>query len=117
MATIILSSTLIQYAKQQGKFEVAGKTLFGVLLNMVQKFPHLRPHLFDIRGDLTRTDFNFYLNEENIITKRWHNIPIKAGDVISILLSGRGQGRKSLEELQVKVPKRNESRDRLKIVH
>lgn len=118
MATIVLSSTLTQYARQQSKFEVTGKTLFGVLLNMIQKFPHLRPHLFDIRGDLTRAHFNFYVNEENITTKRWHNIPVKQGDVISILLSGQSQKKRSSEESAVEIPIiRNERRDRLKLVH
>jgi hypothetical protein len=115
MATVVLSSTLTQYARHQMKLDISGKTLFGVLLSMIQKYPNLRQHLFDINGDLTRK-MDFYLNEETIISKRWHNIPVKNSDTISIFLAGRNSMNEFSQGQQQLIPERNESRDRLKLV-
>ena len=117
MATIILSSTLTQFTENNGKFAITGKTLFGVLLNTIQKYPHLRPYLFDVKGDLTPA-MKFYLNEENISTKRWHNLPITNSDVLSILFVGQPQFTKDIDdniEISYDAPMRNEKRDRVKL--
>lgn len=119
MATLVLSSTLTQYAKNQSRVEIQGKTLFALLINLIQSYPQLRVHLFDIRGDLTK-NMNFYLNEETVTAKYWQNIPVQKDDVISILLASRS-GRLPLEadydRERVHRPPRNDRRDRLKLVH
>lgn len=117
MATIVLSSTLTQYAKDRSKLEISGKNLFAVMLNVIQQYPHLRPHLFDINGDLTR-NMNFYLNDKGISPKKWQSIQVEAKDVVSILLASRNrvlpvQGREVRDFIP---PIRNSNRDRLHLV-
>jgi hypothetical protein len=116
MATVVLSSTLTQYTQQRSQLEISGKTLFGVVLKMIQEYPALRPHLFDINGELTKT-MNYYLNEDDIPEKHWQNVPVRRDDVFSILLAGgikiRGKQKTLCPQI---IPMRNESRDRLKLV-
>ena len=119
MTTIVLSSTLTEYTKNQSKIDIAGKTLFAVLINLIQSYPQLRMHLFDIQGELTK-NMNFYLNEETITAKYWQNIPIRKDDIISILLASRS-GQALLESdrkhQQFQRPPRNDRRDRMKLVY
>lgn len=119
MTTVVLSSTLTQYTKNQSKLDIAGKTLFAVLINLIQSYPQLRTHLFDVQGELTK-NMNFYLNEETITAKYWQNIPIRKDDIISILLAGRS-GQPSVEagnhEHIQQRPPRNDRRDRLRLVY
>lgn len=84
MATIILPLKLIPFAKNQSQLEVAGKTLFSVLINLIRIYPSMREQLFDARGDLVKA-MNLYLNDRNVKTKNWQNIPVQQQDVISVL--------------------------------
>lgn len=86
MAIIIIPPALLEFTDNKSKIEIAGKTLFSALINLTQKYPNMRPHLFDIQGDLTK-QLDFYVNKEVIKVKHWQNIPISDQDVISILLA------------------------------
>lgn len=88
MATVVLSPVLTPFVENKDKLEVQGKTLFAVLINLIQDYPLLRTLLFDVRGELAK-NMNFYLNAETVRNKYWQNIPIKHDDVINILQTGK----------------------------
>lgn len=100
MAAVILSSILHEYANKQDKLEIKGKTLFAVMIQMIQSYPNLRRQLFDINGELTKS-MNFYLNDKNIPEKNWENIPVKASDKISILYAGRSKSGKAVQSIKI----------------
>lgn len=100
MAAVVLSSVLHAYVNQQDKLDIQGKTLFTVMIKMIQTYPSLRRQLFDVNGELTKT-MNFYLNDKNIPEKNWENIPVKASDKISILYAGRSKAGKAMQSVSV----------------
>lgn len=69
--------------------EVEGKTVQGCLDHLLQTWPLLKVHLFDEEGRLRPHVLIFY-NEENIRWLKDLNIPVAAGDRITLLQSVSG---------------------------
>lgn len=61
-----------------------GNTTSDILRELVQKYPDLKSHIFDEKGDL-RKFLNIYLNDENIRYFSWKETAVKDGDVVMIV--------------------------------
>lgn len=65
MTLLRLPTALRSYADNQKDIELPGTTVSGVLDELGQQYPALRPHLFDEAGGL-RPYVNLFLNETDI---------------------------------------------------
>ena len=83
-----LHLTLRQHANGQETVEVEGKTVGECLRNLVERFPGLRPNIFDKKGGLN-TIVEIYLNLQSAYPNELVK-PVKDGDEIhlTMMLSG-----------------------------
>ncbi|HNO86169.1 MAG TPA: hypothetical protein PKM54_16145, partial [Anaerolineales bacterium] len=61
MPTVRFPALMKFYVDNQTEFEVQGATVAEVLENILVRYPALKPHLYDAKGELRR-HFNIFVN-------------------------------------------------------
>ena len=61
MPTVKFPAMMKYYVDNQAEFEMPGATVSELLANILERYPALRPHLFDAQGGVRR-HFNIFVN-------------------------------------------------------
>lgn len=77
------------YVDNQAEFPAAGDTVTELLDNLVSRYPALKPHLFELNGNLRR-HFNIFVNGEHIRELGGLNTPLKENDKVILMVSAAG---------------------------
>ena len=86
---VLIPTALRQYSENQDSVELDGELVGELLLNLTDRFPDLRKHLFSEDGKI-RNFVNVYVNDDDIRYLELNETSVKAGDVISIVPSVAG---------------------------
>jgi MoaD family protein len=89
MATIRIPAPLRTYTQEQREVEVKGDTVARALHELIDRYPSLRPHLFNGKNEL-RPFVNLYVNDENIKDLNGMDTPVKENDRLMLLPSIAG---------------------------
>ena len=89
MPTIKIPSPLRYYTGGQAEVDVQGDTVATAMEDFVARFPDLRQHLFNGRGEL-RPFVNLFLNSENVRHMQGLATPLQPGDRLMIVPSVAG---------------------------
>lgn len=81
---VMIPTPLRSYTDNKDSVEIEGQTINEVLLNLTDKYPQLKRHLFADDGKL-RNFINIYLNDEDIRYLDREDTRVKEGDIISII--------------------------------
>ncbi len=87
--TVSLPRVLVQLVGGETTIQVRGATLGEALQDLIRQRPALRVHLFDEGGDMRRHILCFY-NDSYTRGREGLDVPVKAGDAITILNSMSG---------------------------
>ncbi|MEP6636312.1 MAG: molybdopterin-synthase adenylyltransferase MoeB [Acidobacteriota bacterium] len=87
--TITIPTALRQFAGGTSRIEVEAATAGEALEQLTSKYAELRRHLYDDKNSL-RSFVNVYLNDEDIRHQSGVSTPVKAGDMLMIVLSIAG---------------------------
>ena len=82
--TVMIPTALRTYADGADSIEAQPGDVGGVLEQVAQRFPRLKPHLFSDAGEL-RSFVNVFVNEENIRDKQKAATPVRDGDEVAIV--------------------------------
>lgn len=77
------------YVDNQAEFEVAGSTVSELITNILERYPTLRPHLLDAKGDLRR-HFNIFVNGVHLRDLNGLATPLTSGDTVILMASAAG---------------------------
>ena len=77
------------YVDNQSEFEINGATVAGVIESVLLRYPALRPHLFDTKGELRR-HFNVFVNGIHIRDLAGLETVVKPEDKIIFMASAAG---------------------------
>lgn len=89
MSAIRLPTPLRGYAGGQKEIEIEADTVGDALTDLAQRYPALRPHLFDDEGAL-RQYVNVFVNDQDLRSLKGDATPLKAGDRLTIVPSIAG---------------------------
>jgi adenylyltransferase/sulfurtransferase len=73
----------------QRRFTLEATTLRGAIERLLAAYPLLRLHLYDEAGTM-RPHVLYYLNDENVAWLRGADVPLRAGDRLSVLQNVSG---------------------------
>ena len=79
------------YVDNQSEFPVIGNTVSELLENILVRYPALKPHLYDAKGDLRR-HFNIFVNGVHVRDLNGMETPLKEEDKIILMASAAGGG-------------------------
>lgn len=77
------------YVDNQSEFAVNGNNIAEVLDNTLLRYPTLKPHLFDAKGELRR-HFNIFVNGVHIRDLAGMETALKAEDKVILMASAAG---------------------------
>ena len=77
------------YVDNQSEFPVAGATVAELIDNVVARYPTLKPHLFDTRGNLRR-HFNIFVNGIHLRELNGMETVLKEDDKVILMVSAAG---------------------------
>jgi len=77
------------YVDNQTEFEVQGATVAEVLENILVRYPALKPHLYDAKGELRR-HFNIFVNGVHLRELNGLATELQTGDKIILMASAAG---------------------------
>jgi molybdopterin converting factor small subunit len=89
MTTIRVPTPLRPYTDHQREIDAAGDTVGSTLVDLTERFPSLRGHLFDEEGSL-RSYVNIFLNDEDIRSLKGVDTPVEKDDTVMIIPSIAG---------------------------
>ena len=89
MPNIKIPSPLRYYTGGQAEAEVQGETVAAALDDFIARFPDLRQHLFNGKGEL-RPFVNLFLNSEDVRHLQGLDTPLQPGDRLMIVPSVAG---------------------------
>jgi sulfur-carrier protein adenylyltransferase/sulfurtransferase len=89
MTKVYIPTALRQYAGDNEAVELSGASVREVLINLTEKFPELKKHLYSEAGKL-RNFVNIYVNDEDIRYAKQEDTSVKENDEISIIPSIAG---------------------------
>jgi adenylyltransferase/sulfurtransferase len=84
MITIQIPAALRTFTERKREVEVEGTTVGDAVKVLADRFPDLKPHLYD-NEDKLRSFINIFLGETNIRKLSGLETPIKDGDVIMLV--------------------------------
>ena len=87
--TVRIPTPLRGYAGGAAEVEVNAPTVGDALTHVVERYPQLRPHLYDERGQL-RNFVNAYVNENDVRALEGTATKLRAGDSITLVPSIAG---------------------------
>ena len=91
MATVKFPALMKFYVDNQSEFEMDGSNLRELLGNILQRYPTLKPHLYDAKGDLRR-HFNIFVNGVHVRDLNGMETPLKKEDKVILMASAAGGG-------------------------
>ena len=77
------------YVDNQSEFSVAGSSVAELLENTLVRYPALKPHLFDTKGDLRR-HFNIFVNGVHVRELSGLDTSLKEDDKVILMASAAG---------------------------
>ena len=89
MPTIIIPTALRAYTENQTSLQVEASTVGEAIQQLVERFPKLKPHLFNEEGRL-RSFINLYLGDEDVRYLQGLDTPLQEGDELTIIPSVAG---------------------------
>lgn len=89
MPVLRIPTPLRTYVNGQTEVTLKGNTVNEVMLNLVEEYPTLRPHLFNGEGQL-RPFVNLFLNEDNIKDLQGMDTPLQENDRLMLIPSIAG---------------------------
>jgi len=89
MIAVRIPSALRPYADSQKEVTVEAVSVDSALDELTERFPALRPHLYDETGAL-RQYVNLFVNEQDVRSLQGGATPLQAGDRMMIVPSIAG---------------------------
>lgn len=89
MPVLRIPTPLRTYVNGQTEVALKGTTVNEVMLNLVEEYPTLRPHLFNGEGQL-RPFVNLFLNEDNVKDLQGMDTPLQENDRLMLIPSIAG---------------------------
>ena len=89
MVKMKIPTPLRVYTEGNAEVMVSGETVGEAMNDLTQRFPELRRHLYNDKGDL-RAFVNLFLNEEDIRQLEGPRTPLKEGDRLVLIPSIAG---------------------------
>ncbi len=77
------------YVDNQTEFEVNGVTVAEVFENILVRYPALKPHLYDVHGELRR-HFNIFVNGVHLRELNGLATELQTGDKVILMASAAG---------------------------
>lgn len=77
------------YVDNQSEFVMNGATVTELLENVLHRYPNLKPHLFDPKGDLRR-HFNIFVNGVHVRDLNGLETALKEEDKVILMASAAG---------------------------
>lgn len=77
------------YVDNQSEFAVRGVSVSELLENILLRYPALKPHLFDAKGDLRR-HFNIFVNGVHVRDLNGLETALKEEDKVILMASAAG---------------------------
>jgi len=77
------------YVDNQLEFPVDAATVAELLDALIERYPALKPHLFEPTGKLRR-HFNIFVNGEHIRELNGMDTPLEADDKVILMVSAAG---------------------------
>lgn len=77
------------YVDNQSELFVAGSTVNELIGNVLARYPALKPHLFDVSGDLRR-HFNIFVNGVHLRELDGLETQLKESDKVIFMASAAG---------------------------
>ena len=91
MPTVKFPALMKYYVDNQSEFPVIGNTVSELLENILVRYPALKPHLYDAKGDLRR-HFNIFVNGVHVRDLNGMETPLKDEDKVILMASAAGGG-------------------------
>lgn len=89
MPVVRFPALMKYYVDNQSEFSVRGDSVAALLENTLQRYPGLRPHLFDSKGELRR-HFNIFVNGIHIRELAGMDTKLKDDDKVIFMASAAG---------------------------
>jgi molybdopterin converting factor small subunit len=89
MPTVKFPALMKFYVDNQSEFDVNGSNVTELLENILQRYPTLKPHLFDAKGDLRR-HFNIFVNGVHVRDLKGMDTALNAADKVILMASAAG---------------------------
>jgi sulfur-carrier protein len=77
------------YVDNQSEFFAVGTTVAELLDNIIARYPTLKTHMFDSKGDLRR-HFNIFVNGVHLRELDGMQTPLKESDKVILMASAAG---------------------------
>jgi MoaD family protein len=87
--TVRIPTALRGYAGGTAEVEITAPTVGDALTRVVERYPQLKPHLYDERGQL-RNFVNAYVNENDVRALDGTSTALRDGDAITLVPSIAG---------------------------
>jgi adenylyltransferase/sulfurtransferase len=100
MPTIVIPTALRAYTENQTSLQVEASTVGEAMQQLVERFPKLKPHLFNEEGRL-RSFINLYLGDEDVRYRQGLDTPLEAHDELTIIPSVAGGATEALTREQL----------------
>jgi adenylyltransferase/sulfurtransferase len=89
MPVIRFPALMKYYVDNQTEFQMDGSSVGQVIQNILVKYPGLRPHLFDTKGELRR-HFNIFVNGVHIRDLNGMDTTVAETDKVIFMASAAG---------------------------
>jgi len=89
MPIIRFPALMKYYVDNQSELSVAGSTVAELLENALARYPALRPHMFDLEGNLRR-HFNIFVNGVQLRELNGMDTVLKEADKVILMVSAAG---------------------------
>lgn len=89
MPTVKFPALMKYYVDNQSEFPATGGTVTELLENILIRYPALKPHLFDPKGELRR-HFNIFVNGVHIRDLGGLATTLKEDDKVILMASAAG---------------------------
>ena len=89
MPTVKFPALMKFYVENQSEFPVNGSTVAELIENVLLRYPALKPHLFDSKGDLRR-HFNIFVNGVHLRELNGMETKLKEEDKVIVMASAAG---------------------------
>jgi molybdopterin converting factor small subunit len=89
MSSIRIPSPLRPYTDNLKEVEISAPNVGDALVALIERYPRLKPHLYDESGDL-RAYVNIFLQQEDIRNLRGQATPLTGDDRLMIIPSIAG---------------------------
>jgi molybdopterin converting factor small subunit len=89
MPIVRFPAVMKYYVDNQSEFSVSGSTILELLENLLARYPSLKPHLLDKKGELRR-HFNIFVNGTHISELNGIDTPLREDDKVILMASAAG---------------------------